>query len=161
MPSIRRANLGDLDALVHLRLDLLREVGNLKSEDDAPALAEATRRYLREKIPQNAFLVWVAEEKGKIVGTSGLLLYEKPPIAGDFSRREAYITNMYTLPEWRGKGIATVLLEEIIRFAKGRDARRLWLRATAAGRSVYAKAGFVPTTERANTSAMVEMELAW
>jgi GNAT superfamily N-acetyltransferase len=161
MPNIRRASLGDLDALVHLRLELLREVGNLKTADDAPALAEATRRYLKEKIPQDVFLVWVAEEKDKIVGTSGLMLFENPPISGDFSRREAYITNMYTLPEWRGKGIATALLEEIIHFAKEMDARRLWLRATPAGRSVYEKAGFVPTPERANTSTMVEMELVW
>ncbi len=56
------------------------------------------------------------------------------------------ILNMYTLPEWRGQGLATALLQEIIHFAKSTSIRRLWLHATESGRPIYEKAGFLPTS---------------
>ena len=51
MYSIRRADLGDLDTIARLRMDFLRESGNLADEADAPALEEAVRRYLSDKMP--------------------------------------------------------------------------------------------------------------
>jgi GNAT superfamily N-acetyltransferase len=63
--------------------------------------------------------------------------------------------NMYTVPEWRGRGVATALLREIIKFVKGTGARRIWLRATEEGRPVYEKAGFSPVTSYSY------MELVW
>jgi hypothetical protein len=44
--NIREANLDDLEALVQLRLTLLREAGNLKSDASTGILAEAIRQYL-------------------------------------------------------------------------------------------------------------------
>ena len=153
MLNIRRASLDDLDALVQLRLDLLREVGNLKSDDDVPALAKATQRYLTEKIPKGEFVAWVAEVDDRIVGTSGLVLFERPPVADNLSGLEAYIMNIYTIPKWRGKGVATTLLREIISFVKGTAARRIWLHTTEDGKRIYEKVGFVSTTS--------EMKLVW
>jgi len=62
--------------------------------------------------------------------------------------------NMYTLPQWRGKGIATALLQELIEYVKTTtEAKRIWLRTTRDGQSVYEKSGFVFTTD--------EMEYVW
>ncbi len=61
--------------------------------------------------------------------------------------------NMYTVPEWRRKGFATALLRELIAFAQGTQARRIWLHASEAGRPVYAAVGFVPKTSM--------MDLVW
>jgi hypothetical protein len=44
--NIREANLDDLETLVQLRLALLREAGNLKSDASTGILAEAIRQYL-------------------------------------------------------------------------------------------------------------------
>jgi hypothetical protein len=44
-------------------------------------------------------------------------------------------------------------VQEIISFAKSTSIRRLWLHATASGRPIYEKAGFVTT--------LAEMELTW
>ena len=145
MLDIRRATMDDLDALVQLRLDLLREVGNLTGDAHTAELAEATRTYLAAKLPTGEFAAWVAEVDGLLVATSGLMLYERPPTAGNPSGIEAYVMNMYTVPEWRGKGVAPALLREIISFVRDSGARRIWLRATEAGKSIYVKAGFVPT----------------
>ena len=153
MPDIRRAGLDDLDTLVQLRLDLLREIGNLKSEARAPALTEAIQRYLISKMSNDEFVAWVAEVNGQIVGTSGLVFFERPPLDGHMSGIDAYAMNMYTLPEWRGRGIATALLGEIISFVKETAAGRIWLHTTDKGKHIYQKVGFVSTVS--------EMELVW
>ncbi|MFX0162016.1 MAG: GNAT family N-acetyltransferase, partial [Candidatus Hodarchaeota archaeon] len=68
---------------------------------------------------------------------------EKPPIHGNLTGREAYIMNMYTLPEWQNKGLATNLLKEIIKFIKETNVQRIRLHATEAGKKIYEKIGFV------------------
>ncbi len=62
MFNLRQANLQDLEALIQLRLELLREAGNIKGDSDTANLAEATRKYLGEKMPPGEFLAWVAIE---------------------------------------------------------------------------------------------------
>ena len=109
MPIIRKATLGDIDELVKLRIELIREISEV-DENYMAKLADAIREYFTAKMPENEFLGWVAEDEGKIIASSGLLFHEKPPIHGNLTGREAYIMNMYTLPEWRNKGIATKLL---------------------------------------------------
>ncbi|MDY7040580.1 MAG: GNAT family N-acetyltransferase [Chloroflexota bacterium] len=161
MFNVRQTTLSDLDSLTKLRLDLLREVGNLKDDDDALALAQANRQYFAAKIPSGEFVAWVAEVDGQIVAISGLVFFERPPIANNLSGLEGYILNMYTVPEWRGGGLATALLKEIISFAKNAGVRRLWLHATPAGKPLYEKAGFIPRPAAARSSATAEMELVW
>jgi len=140
---IRRAALEDLDALVHLRLELIREVA---SEGGQPAaqVVEATRAYLEKKIPTGEFVGWVAELNGQIVGTSGLVFFERPPHTANLTGIEAYIMNMYTLPEQRGHGISTDLMEAILEYLRQTQVRRIWLHASEAARPIYARMGFVP-----------------
>lgn len=153
MFTIRRANLKDVDEFVQLRLKLFRETGDLQSEEPSPALIEATRTYLVNNLPTEQFIAWIAEAEGRIVGISGLTFFEKPPTDRNLSGLEAYVMNMYTVPEWRAKGIATALLQEVIRLVKTTNARRIWLRTTQDGQSVYEKCGFVFTSD--------DMELIW
>jgi GNAT superfamily N-acetyltransferase len=156
---IRRAALEDIDELIKLRIELLKEVGNLWSEDDAPVLIEATQRYFSEKIPAGEFIALIAEVDGRIVGISGIVPIERPPVANNLAGREGYVLNMYTKPDFRGKGIATLLLEKIISFAKSNSMLRIWLHATPIAMGIYKRFGFVPISERDKTTANIEMEL--
>ncbi|BAZ48650.1 hypothetical protein NIES4103_12590 [Nostoc sp. NIES-4103] len=153
MLNLRRANLADLEALVNLRLELLREVDDIQNDTDTGAIAQAIRKYLLDKMPQGEFLAWVAEVENQIVATSGLVLFTRPPYNGNFLGLEAYVMNVYTLPIWRGQGIATALLREIISFVKQTEAKRIWLHASKDGKPLYEKLGFVSTTK--------EMEIVW
>jgi GNAT superfamily N-acetyltransferase len=145
--------LDDLEALVQLRLSLLREAGNLQSDTPTAALVEAIRQYLTKTLPTGQFVAWVAQVNSEIIGTSGMVMFEKPPVYGNLLGLDAYIMNIYTVPNWRGKGVATALLREIISYVKMTDARRIWLDATEDGKRLYEKFGFVSTTK--------EMELLW
>src|SRR6266487_158025 len=153
MFTVRRATLNDVDALAQLRLKLFQETGELQSDEAPPALLEATQTYLRTHLLTERFLSWIAEADGEMIGISGVVFLEKPPTQTHPSGREAYVMNMYTLPQWRGKGIATALLQEIRRFVKTTNARRIWLSTTADGKHMYEENGFTPTQD--------EMELVW
>ncbi len=150
---IRRAGLEDVSALIELRLALLREVGNITPPADLDALAEANCRYLRAALPNGRFVAWVAEESGRLIAASGLVMLERPPHERNLSGLEAYIMNLYTIPEWRGRGIGQQLLERLIEHARSMGARRIWLHDTGSGRGLYVRAGFTP--------ALKEMELVW
>jgi GNAT superfamily N-acetyltransferase len=153
MHEIRLATLDDVDELIRLRLDFLEEVGNLKADVDGGELGAALRDYLVRKLPGGEFMAWVAEAEGAIVATSGVTLFERPPNGANLAGLEAYLSNMYTVPAWRGRGVGTALVETIVAHLKRTRVRRIWLHATEQGRSVYARAGFVP--------GETDMELAW
>jgi GNAT superfamily N-acetyltransferase len=123
---------------------LLREVGEIKEEEEATKVADANQKYFADALPTGDFVAWIAEIDGKIVASSGLVLFRRPPHLENLSGVEAYIMNMYTMPEWRGKGLAKALLEQLICFAKTSNVRRIWLHATEVGRPLYEKFGFKP-----------------
>lgn len=154
--SIRRASLEDVETLVDLRLALERESGHLTQDTMVADVQQATRQYFLEALPAEAVLVWVAEAQGTIVATAGLIFFQKPPSERNLTGLEAYILNMYTVPAWRGQGIATRLLQTLIASAKQRQVYRIWMYATQDGRPIYERAGFVP--KRRHT---LEMELIW
>ena len=53
--------------------------------------------------------------------------------------------NMYTLPEERGRGLATELLKRLLDDARELRIAVVVLHAMPKGRSIYLKAGFVPS----------------
>ncbi len=109
----------------------------------ADALAEANRCYFQNKLSSGEFVAFLAEVDGQIVGTSGLVLFEKPPTPGNIRGMEAYALDIYTTPDWRGRGIATALAKEAICSAQEVGAR-VWLRAMSEdGRRIYERLGFV------------------
>ena len=140
--TIRRATPGDIEALIELRLDMQRELVDGEMEVDWTAVQEACRQYFTEALPAEQFLVFVAEAEGRIIATSGLSFVSRPPSGTSFSRSEGYVTNMYTVPAWCGRGVATALLRATMEHARHQGARLVYLHTSDAGRSVYEKLGF-------------------
>jgi GNAT superfamily N-acetyltransferase len=139
---LRRATPGDVEALVRLRVALLREMGAVDEVGSAP-LAAAIRRYLETELPAERFLAWVGTDAdGAVVACGGLVFLQKPPSPGNYSGREAYIMNMYTAPEWRGRGVASRMFAAIVRHAREAGAESARLHATEDGRAIYERSGF-------------------
>lgn len=145
--SIRRATADDIEDLVRLRLAMMAEIAGHDGEEaefeGAGALAEANRFYMREAMPAGEFVAYVAESGGEIKATSGLRIYRMAPHPGNLKGVSAYVLNMYTLPEWRGRGLASALLARVVEHARDSGATSVSLRATDAGRPVYERFGFV------------------
>ncbi|MGG0288901.1 GNAT family N-acetyltransferase [Peribacillus butanolivorans] len=66
----------------------------------------------------------------------------KTTIFGKSSWGEAYILNMYTIPEYRGKGLAKRMLKKCIDESRNSGVKRVWLHASKDGKHLYKKMGF-------------------
>lgn len=146
--TIRRATVDDIDALVQFRVAMQREVGKTPLSNPMAEFTRATREYIITALPAGTFIAWVAEADGAVIGTSGLIFFQRPPTARDSASSDAYIINMYTVPEWRKRGIAGALVEQIIGFVRTETStKRIFLRAEVEARPVYERAGFVAATD--------------
>lgn len=64
------------------------------------------------------FISWLAVERDKIVGTSGMSFVEKPPYFGCPSGKIGLLSSMFTFKEYRRQGIARELLSRVVNEAK-------------------------------------------
>ncbi len=113
---IRQARAADIPALVALRMELFCEVGELVTPQADSALWQATLDYFTRAMSEESALSWLAEadtQKGgkQIVAAGTLALFVRPPYPGNLAGVEGYLLNMYTRPQWRQQGIATVPLQ--------------------------------------------------
>ena len=139
----RRVTLADVQALVELRIRFLNELHKHGEDDETEVVRKSLLSYFTKAIPLGDFIAWVAERDGKIIATSGMVVWEKPAIYGGVeSGKLGYFLNFYTIPEDRGKGIATRLLNELIREARSLGLKYLHLHASKDGEPIYRKAGF-------------------
>ena len=61
--------------------------------------------------------------------------------------RQGTIVNVFTEPPWRQRGIAALLIKEIIIWSKNEQIDRLVLHASDEARSIYERLGFVASNE--------------
>jgi len=141
--EFRRATMDDIEVLVDRRMDMRAEREEAACHIAIGDFEESTRDYFLTHIPDARFIAWLAIEDNAVIATSGMCIYDVPPTYGNPSGKVAYLVNMYTVPEYRGQGIATKLLEHLITEARERGCGRVTLNTSKSGRSVYEKYGFV------------------
>ena len=76
-------------------------------------------------------------------GTGGVSFYQIMPTYHNPSGKKAYIMSMYTHPDYRRKGIAYKTLDKLVCDARRKGITSISLEATAMGRPLYEKYGFV------------------
>ncbi len=137
----RPATVDDVADLTELRLAFLAEVST--GPADAAARA-AIFGYFSSAIPAGGFFAYIAVVRSLIIATSGLVYHDHPPSSVHPTGREGYIMNMYTIPAWRRRGVATKLVCMLIDQARQNRCDRISLHTHPQGRSIYVKAGFIP-----------------
>lgn len=76
--TYRRATINDIQALVDYRIRFLNELYSHPEDHKTKILRKSLLEYLAKAIPSNDFIAWIAEYDGKIVGTSGMVIWENP-----------------------------------------------------------------------------------
>ncbi len=137
-----KASIEDIDKVVSLRLALFKELGEVNSTQEINLVETSTREYLQKAFLNNEFISYIVERNGEPLSTSGMVLFKRPPYLENLQGIEAYILNMYTVPEYRGNGLAKRLLEFCIEDSKKRGVKRIWLHASEDGEHLYKKMGF-------------------
>lgn len=147
--NFRRANADDVEILVDYRVRCLNEVYNHAEDGATQIIRKELREYFSEAIPSNDFIAWLAEYKGEIIATSGMVVWRIPARYGGLeSGKLGYILNLYSVPEVRRRGICTRLLTELIKEAKSLGLRYLHLHASEEGINIYRKKGFVEPNQK-------------
>ena len=137
--SYRRLIKADLDTLIKMRINQLREEGATEDIDLAPSLMDY---YLRH-IADDTFISWLAVDEDKIVGTSGISIVEKPPYFGCPSGRIALLSSMFTDKAYRRQGIARELLSRVVDEARKRGCGTVQITASDMGVMLYSDFGFI------------------
>ena len=113
-----------------------------KRPDPQINIDEELYRFFTEKLTDGSLVELFAEENGEIIATAGILFIQLPPSYMNPTGVRGYVTNMFTVPEYRGRGIATSMLHKLMDEAKARSVYRICLRASDLGKPVYKKFGF-------------------
>ena len=144
---IRRATLHDLDVLVHQRREMWREIGD-HTDAELDEADHVYRRWARQRLRSGTLVGWVAETRDRRVVAGGCVwLQEIQPRPGRTDRVQPYLLSMYTEPGARGRGLASHIVREALRWAKARGHARMTLHAADLGRGVYERLGFTRTWE--------------
>src|SRR5437763_12013167 len=151
--QIRRATTQDADIIALHRARMFQDMGDV-SGDAFEILRIKARPQLEQWIDSGKYIGWLATPADKpktIVGGAGVQLQPILPRPVDTSiigeGRQATIVNVFTEPQWRRHGIASLLVKEIVNWSKDQRIDRLLLHASDEGRSLYEKLGFVASNE--------------
>lgn len=151
---IRKAGESDINSLVDLRFAYLNcHFGNL-SEEQESALQKQLPNYFKNHLNQD-FIAYIAETEGQIISTSFLVISEKPANPNFITGRTGLFLNVFTYPNYRKQGIATEILNELIKEAKNHNLAYIELSSTEEGRPIYNKLGF-----KEKTNDCTEMRLS-
>lgn len=144
---VRVATLADLDALVELRLQLFACFPEALGKVADDTMRRVSQAYFTRAFEQGDCHTWVAEADNRIVAQGSLALFQRPPFPANLSGREAYLLNMYTLPDYRRRGYSKAILQQAMAFAREQGLGRIWLHASENGQPLYAQAGFQPSSK--------------
>jgi GNAT superfamily N-acetyltransferase len=143
---IRRATAADVEIIVTHRCRMFADMG-LGDDAALEAMAGAARTLIEAALRDGSYQGWLAEEGGRVVAGGGVAIVAFQPNPLDPDPRRAWVHNMYTEPACRRRGLATQLLGEIVGWCREQGFKQVFLHASAAGRPLYERAGFAPTSE--------------
>jgi len=132
---------------------MFQDMGRV-SGDAFEILRAKARTRLEEWLTSGDYVGWLAtpaDQSELVVGGAGVQLQRiLPRPVGDVTigeGRQGTIVNVFTEPEWRRRGIAGLLMKEIVAWSKTEKIDRLILHASDDGRPVYEKLGFKESNE--------------
>lgn len=135
----KRLTENELDMFIQMRIMQLREECATKDIDLVPSLKDYYNRHMAD----NTFVSWLAMDKDRIVGTSGMSFVEKPPYFECPNGKIGLLSSMFTEPEYRRRGIAKELLSRVIEQARSYGCGTVQITASDIGVFLYEDYGFV------------------
>lgn len=139
---IRRAESADLPQILSVVAESF-QLGNVKGEDFREKLYQALLagskpNFVEYNLPEaecRHYVVTLVQSNEEVVVSTGVLI-----VAG--RSKYAAIFEVATQPSHRRRGYASELLKVMIQEAQKAGAERVYLHASAMGKSVYEKVGF-------------------
>ncbi|MCB7137801.1 GNAT family N-acetyltransferase [Cellulosimicrobium marinum] len=150
--GVRRARPADASALVGLRVELMRAMGEDGAEDRG--WQDRALTWFRDALAGDDAAAFVVDDGGAVVTGALVTLGRGAPSARNPRGVTAHLSNVCTLPPARGRGHARACVVAAVDWARGAGADSVALHATPAGEGLYRALGFTDTT-------YTELRLRW
>ena len=135
------ANISDIPELVRLRiLYMIDDFGSITDKEKESMEAQLPGYFEREL--GKKLIAFVARNEERLVAAAYLLIIEKPANPFFPNGLDSEVLSVYTEEKYRGMGICTKLMTNMIEYAKEHQICRIDLIATDEGYSLYKKLGF-------------------
>jgi GNAT superfamily N-acetyltransferase len=145
--EIRRASTADLETLAGHRTAMFRAMG-YSDEAVLDAMSAKFRVWLLEHMNAGDYLAWlVSAPDGSIAAGAGLWLMDWPPHMIGQDTRRGNILNVYTVENFRRRGLARQLMDTVLLWCRENGIDTIVLHASLEGRGLYDAMGFAPTNE--------------
>ena len=151
--QIRMAEQGDIPELCRLRLAYLNEEFNGLPEAQAAAISAQLPPYFAEHLGNDCLTAAAALPDGTLAANALLMISEKPANPFFPNGRDGYVLGVYTMPEYRGRGLATRIMQLLLDTARTQKLDQVTLSASDMGKGVYEKIGF--TVKQSKFTEMV------
>jgi GNAT superfamily N-acetyltransferase len=92
----------------------------------------------------NQHVALVAELEGQVVGMAWLAFVSRLPDPGAEAATQADLQSVYVVPEHRGRGLGTQLVNAALAHAAQRHVRRVTVLAGQRSMTLYQRLGFMP-----------------
>ena len=136
---IREITPADVETIARMRVQMLDEI----TDEPLPwQLEGSVRRFVWKHMQDNTCLGVVAEDEGMVIADAVIYLFETMPDEVNVRGLTAMLYNVYTLPEYRGRGIMAQMLPEVIRLAREAGAVELKMTAEKKAIPLYERMGF-------------------
>lgn len=149
----------DIEELIRLRIAYMLDDFGTVTDEERAGMEKQLPDYFQRKLGDE-LIVFVARDKEAIVSVAYLHIIEMPANSMLLNGLYGEVLNVYTEPAYRGRGLCTKLMENLIECAKKRGLGRIDLTATKDGYPIYKKVGFVEKGNRYTAMRYVIKESA-
>ena len=142
--AYKRLSEKELSKVIELRINQLTEeyISEGKSVPEDVDLETSLMDFYTKNMAAGTYVSWLALDEDKIVGTSGMSFAEKPPYFTCPTGRLGILSSMYTDPNYRRMGIATQLLDRVVKEARDYGCGTIYITASDMGVKLYESYGF-------------------
>lgn len=143
----RVADERDLSQLARMRWEFQIEDETEKSVVSESEFSEKCVEYLRQNLKAGDWTFWIAEQNSEIVSHIFVKIIISVPRPARIENKWGYLTNVYTKPKFRGRGIGARLLRQVKLWATKLNFEILIVSPSADSTSFYKREGFAAETD--------------
>ncbi|MCR4568125.1 MAG: GNAT family N-acetyltransferase [Pseudobutyrivibrio sp.] len=136
-----QATKEDIKELIRLRMAYLYEDFGELSSQEATSIEAKLQDYFSRRLGEE-LIAFIARDGERIVSQAYLHIAEIPASPVAITGLVGEVFSVYTEPGYRGQGICSKLIDQLIDYGKAKGLSRIDLFATDDGYSIYKKAGF-------------------
>lgn len=137
----------DIAELIRLRIAYMIDDFGTVSDYEKDCMEKQLLDYFNRKLGDE-LIAFVAKNDDRIVSVAYLHIIEMPANSILLNGVYGDVLSVFTEPEYRGHGLCTQLMKNLLEYGRIRGLGRVDLSATKEGHPIYEKVGFVDKEHR-------------